>query len=315
LETETKVITVCILAIIVLIIFIATSYLHLSIIENKEYSVAFGNTDTFNFYKDGDLTTVSNNEDNSKSLSLYGLSTVVLPESKIFASLFSDKDNDIINFEDIVFGNQRVSPLQVDSDRPTIVQVSVKNLDLGLYHGWFYITGPQNYSIPITISTVPMLVQSVLIIIIGAISTIAILELKKYVDRKNKFKTRDALYEEIGGKGGLDDNIIGFSQSADPADEELLLSAKIQRESKMQAAILADLKGKDMKYRYSGLAAKLRQAALSLVPGLFAIIVGVAAFLNNDYVISIVELNFQDVIILFGLGAGIESIKALFDRS
>jgi hypothetical protein len=48
---------------------------------------------------------------------------------------------------------------------------------------------------------------------------------------------------------------------------------------------------------------------------LFAAIVGVIAFLNNIYVTSIVELNFQDVIILFGLGAGISSIKALLDRS
>ncbi len=29
-----------------------------SVIENKEYSVAFGNNETFNFYRDGDLTAV-----------------------------------------------------------------------------------------------------------------------------------------------------------------------------------------------------------------------------------------------------------------
>jgi hypothetical protein len=317
LEAETTVILICILAIIVLSVYVAASYHYFSTMENKAYSVAFGNNETFNFYRDGDLTAIlSNNENNSQSLSLYGFGTTTPPQSRIFASLFSDMDNDIIDFGDIVFDGQRVLPLQVHPDRPTISQVSVRNLDLGLYHGWFYITGQKNYSIPITISTVPMLGQSILIILIGSISAIAILELQKYAKRKNMPKKKQELYEEIEDINAYTDAYIsGVAGPINPNEEALLWSATTQRESKMQAVALAESKEKDLKNRYSGLAAKLRQAALSLAPMLFAAIVGVIAFLNNIYVTSIVELNFQDVIILFGLGAGISSIKALLDRS
>jgi hypothetical protein len=312
LEAEIKVILLCIYGIEVLTISVVLSYYSFSIIENKTYSVAFGNNETFNFYREGDLTAIiSNNGANSQSLSLYGLSTTTPPQPTIFASLFSDMDNDIIGFENIVFDDQRVLPLQVHADRPTISQVSVRHLDLGLYHGWFYITGQKNYSIPITISTVPMLGQSILIIVIGAISAIAILELQKYAKRKNMRKKKQDLYKEIANIDAYA-YIKRVTETINPYVEALL---RIQKESKIEAAALADSKEKDLENRYSGLAAQFRQAALSLAPMLFAAIVGATAFLNNNYVTSIVELNFQDVMILFGLGAGISSIKALFDRS
>jgi hypothetical protein len=270
LEAEIKVILLCISAIEVLTIFVVLSYLHFSTIENKTYSVAFGNKETFNFYRDGNLTAIlSNNENNSQSLDLYGLSTTTPPQSRIFASLFSDTDNDIIDFGDIVFDDQRVFPLQVHADRPTISQVSVRNLDLGLYHGWFYITGQINYSIPITISTVPMLGQSILIIVIGSISAIAILELDKYAKRKNMPKIRQDLYKEIEDIDAYTSEVTG---TTNPNEEALLWSAITQRESKMAAAALADSKEKDLENRYSGLTAQLRQAALSLAPMLFAAI-------------------------------------------
>jgi len=112
------------------------------------------------------------------------------------------------------------------------------------------------------------------------------LELDKYANRKNKGKQREDLYNEIDY---IDDNIEGFTTQNDVT---LLNNAIVQKESKTRAASLIEMKEKALEHRYDSPLAKIKQAVLDLVPGLFAVILGIIAFLNDSYVTNIINLNF-----------------------
>jgi hypothetical protein len=51
------------------------------------------------------------------------------------------------------------------------------------------------------------------------------------------------------------------------------------------------------------------------LPAVFALALAFAAFINNELVTNVVVLDFQSVVTLFVLGAGIESIKELFSKT
>lgn len=98
-------------------------------------------------------------------------------------------------------------------------------------------------------------------------------------------------------------------------DMQTLREAENVNEQKTRTAVRLQREVKSLQNRYTDLVAKIRQAALDFIPGLFALILGTIVFLNNGYVTSLVTLNIQDVMILFGLGAGISAVKLVFDRS
>ena len=58
----------------------------------------------------------------------------------------------------------------------------------------------------------------------------------------------------------------------------------------------------------------VKNALLSFVPGIFALLIAIFGFINNDTVGKITEFNIQNIFTLFALGVGIESTKLLFDR-
>jgi hypothetical protein len=297
---ETRVIRVCIAVIIILIGLVGISYFVAAYTEKKDFFVYFGNNEPLNSYRDEELTAVINNNNyvDSHKLSLYGLSST----SSIFASLFSDNDGDSISHQGITFSNG--GQLQPQTGSPIETQVTINSMALGSYNGWFYIIDQNNYSLPINISTPPMIIQSILIIMIGAATAIAFLEIDKIVKKKHYGKTKNTLQIEIANAQANIANLAGIAK----ATEESKIAIKSQE------AAVVDAKKRALDDRFSGRAGKARQAILNLASGLFAVIVGLLAFINNDYVISIVDLNFQEAIVLFGLGAGISSLKDLVAR-
>lgn len=158
-------------------------------------------------------------------------------------------------------------------------------IELGSYSDWYYISGKKNYSIPVTISTLPLTIQAMLVIVIGSTTAIAILELDKYAKRGNKTTQLGDMTNEIS-RIDRAVAILSNQQEIDMLPHE----EKVIREQKAKAARL-EMEASSLKNRYTGLVSKLRQAVLDLVPGLFALILGTITFLNNSYVTNLVAQN------------------------
>jgi hypothetical protein len=154
-----------------------------------------------------------------------------------------------------------------------------------------------------TLSTPPLIVQSMMIIIIGALTSIIVIELTKYANNQQKIKLRDTARSQTN-------NIIGYRDltSLSLADQTTVSKLK-------EVEAMSDLKVTAYRAQYSGPAAALKNAFLSFLPALFALALAFAAFINNEIVMKITVLDIQNVIALFLLGAGIESIKELFTRT
>jgi hypothetical protein len=174
----------------------------------------------------------------------------------------------------------------------------------GLYYGWLTIRGSANeHIIPITMSSPPMLPQALIIVLIGSVSSIAFWDIIHYYGRKN-MQEKNKITEDKA------DQIFTTAVNVDdPVTKNSMLqratALKNQRDSKRS-------KEKSVYDTKAGTAKVTFSAAASSA---FAIIVALLGLLNNDYLMGITFLNYQDIGVLFGLGFGATSLKELIIKS
>jgi hypothetical protein len=286
MEISTKTEIICIpsaIIIAILIAIIVLAYPNSINPREDEYSVMFKESDITFQHDETGVTFVIDKIDQvgTKSMSISDLvDNPVGNDYSIFATMFSN-GGQLIDL-DFRFDNQPLLAFQTSLGQPTLIEISVnKQFGLGKYHGWFILPGPNGFSIPITLSTPPLIAQSMMIIIIGALTSIIVIEIARLADYR------------IQNKLKLNATII-----ADP-----IFASKVDRKIKV------------FEDRYSGITAIIKQASLSFLPALFALALALFAFINNELVTKVLELNFQNVVALFLLGAGIESLKELFNQS
>jgi hypothetical protein len=296
--------TICAVVIIGLSAYIIDSYLGLTKLVKKDYSLMFDVSDlTYQHVDSGATFVIDNmNQAGNKPMSVSDLvDNAVGNDYSIYASMFSN-GGQLIDL-DIRFDNQRVFQFHTSLGQPALIEISVnKQFELGEYRGWFILPGQNGFSVPITISTPPLIVQSMAIIIIGALTSIIVIELSKYVNNEQRIKLRDSATSKIN-------NIIGHQVLTNLSSADQITVSKLK-----EVEAMSDLKVTAYHAQYAGPAAALKNAFLSFLPALFALALAFAAFINNEMVMKITVLDIQSIIALFLLGAGIESIKELFNR-
>jgi hypothetical protein len=306
MEAPIKVVIISAILIAALLITLLISYYFLTTSDDeKVYSITFDNSTTT--LQQGNLSMVLdyNNRKGSKILSISDL----VPEPtkniySIYASVLS-KDSNIINYSNIIFKDRK---FQTSYGYPALLYISVnKPFEIGEYHGWFTFLGPNTFSIPITLSTPPLYFESILIIAIGALTSMIMMELTKHTGKKIVNGENTLATKELNiFKGVLPPGSTAFV-GLQPEMQTYIIN--LERDK-----MISDYKIKAYDARYAGPAAAAKNALLSLVPGIFALLIAIFGFVNNETVGEVIEFNFQNVFTLFVLGVGIESTKTLLDR-
>jgi hypothetical protein len=173
------------------------------------------------------------------------------------------------------------------------------------YDGWLFIRGrAQEHTIPISLSSPPMLPQALIIVLIGSVSSIAFWEIIHYLNEKNTQKKNKEINEKADHIFQTDvDNEVNKMKKFN-----LLIRAtslKLQRDA---------TRSKE-KSRYETKEGTAKMTFTAVGSSAFGIIVALLGLLNNDYLVGITFLNYQDIGVLFGLGFGATSLKELFVKS
>lgn len=88
----------------------------------------------------------------------------------------------------------------------------------------------------------------------------------------------------------------------------------IEYQANLQAAAIIRVKEEEYKKRYS-MSGAPRQSILNIGSAFFGILVGLLALVNNDYVTGLRVIDFNAIVVLFGLGLGIGSLKEFVGKA
>ena len=193
-ERPIRVIKYCVILIIILTLAIIIFYTIVPIITGRPYSLFFDDGN-ITFEHDSATFVISNN--NQLGNKTVSISEPLMNTYSIYPSTFS-KGTQVIDSAHITFNPQRF-PTSPSQPRPIII--SVTGFELGEYHGWFILSGPNGFSVPITISTSPLIPESMMIIIIGALTSIIVIEVAKFANNEtNKEVNKNATVKAARAK-------------------------------------------------------------------------------------------------------------------
>jgi hypothetical protein len=198
--------------------------------------------------------------------------------------------NDVINTssDSGSLGGLEFQPI---SDRSYSFNILImKNIDPGSYYGWFIFNDTEFFYIPVRISTSPMIWVSIGIVIIGTLTSIAVIEFDRYAKRI-KFKSIEA-----GATAVVNDpNATEFDK-------------QVNKWVTSKAHLMSEVYRK----RYANFTSTTRTIIIDLIPAVLAVVLA-AVLVDNELIGDISEVNLTNLFILFSIGAGIEGVKAFFD--
>ena len=294
MEREWEVVIICAIGIIVLIgSFVIYQVIYLNNLSNNYALTSNGqiivNDDNMS------LSIDNSNANSSRIIEIDGVDNIA--KAKIYSSNLRTSSGDHFG------SNITISPSSENSGLAKFTPD--RNLTReGSYDGWLNIKGQKNvHIIPINVSSPPMLPQALIIVLIGSVSSIAFWDIIHYYGRKNT-QEKNRVTENKA-----DEIFESARNETDKLEKNSLLqratSLKNQRDSKRS-------KEKSIYETKAGTAKVTFSAAASSA---FGIIVALLGLLNNDYLMGITFLNFQDIGVLFGLGFGAASLKELIIKT
>lgn len=158
----------------------------------KGYSLSFGGNGDTTFENSNFMVTVDNHNERSKVLHIHGLSNTPFL-ANISSTYLSDQNGRIS--ENVTFdGNSpKLTNLKIDrSTHPLNVVVNIQQG--GIFQGRLILeTANVTYSIPIVVTTKPLIVGGILIVIVGILLSITIWEIIKNSNKKIYNKQADEL--------------------------------------------------------------------------------------------------------------------------
>jgi type II secretory pathway pseudopilin PulG len=261
-------------------------------------------------YQKDNLTLVigTSRENTTRPLSIFGINN----ESnwKIFSTLLSGESNRDVSPSNILFNGYSELPFRITSV-PQIIHISTQELQIGKYHGWLYITGSDNFVIPITLASDPKIVQAVTIVIIGILLSIAFWEVYFFFDSKVKRKNANIIRQEANM---IDANYLqGVNIAAIPAPyNQDFLDTQTLVQDLRNLANMKDSSAQKIENRYLENAAKIFTADVATIG--FGILTAIVGLFSNNYVISLVDINYLNGLTLLGLGLAIGSLKGFVDK-
>lgn len=270
-------------SIIVLLIIAIPDFMSQEI-SQKSYTLSLNGQPTYSNYP------VSAFVDDSQIINIFGLNLTGNESITLTAMIGETGNIESTNIEYKLY--PKIMPQnQMESTRISLMANSTKP---GLFQGLMLFTESKNStipSIPLTLSSDTVTNYAVIWILVGVFTSFIFWEFIK-VNQKKVVKKK-------------------------------LVPIKLQTNSLHNGALAENMVAR-VKYerindylhqRYSTKAGAGRIAFVDIVSVAFGVGVGFIGLLNNDYVTSLRLITLEVIIVLFGIGLGIGSIKELVDKA
>lgn len=269
----------------------------------KDYWINFENNGT---YVDEDLSMAIGNNglESAKKLNIHGIEN----GATILSSLLGSQSGKMI--EHLNFGGLPEATLVVASNGLSSVEVSAQNILSGKYYGWLYLTGATPYTIPITLSTAPKVVEAFLLVVIGVSLSVAFWEIFFYVNLGSNQRRLDKLGRWIGQGEIIRNQLSPEKQNA--ADVNQFIEFKNLEYKQEQWKRLERID--HINNRYKEPSSKVKILTFDVASVIFGILTALVGLSSNGYVIGLVEISPIDVVMLIGIGLGIGSLKGIVDH-
>lgn len=200
-----------------------------------------------------------------------------------------DESHLAIKSADITINGKSSILLKELKNEPKVIYVSIGNILPGEYTGRIIITGNDTTSVPIKVTTDPMVVSALLWVLLGILISVILWELINYLTTKN--------YDEM--------------------EDDVKKDKKLGVESKMRLieTIKSSKHRHTMKHnsRWSGSGWRKQAIYITGSAG-FAMSVGIISLFTNDYVTGQRIIELIEIIVLIGLGMGVGSLKEFVDK-
>jgi hypothetical protein len=277
---EKTVVTLCVTIIGILIVLYMLPGL---VLESRFYTASFENKPSYSI-ENVSLGVQNGGSGADSLLNIYGVrNQTVLSSSQL------TKDGEQATGT-LSFNNHEKITLNVTNNKIDLVRISFNNFGEGQYRGWIFLTEKSNLSVPFLVSTEPKVIHAFILVIIGVLSAIAMWELFFYIDERYNVRTRDQNRNKANNAALSADSRAIHNQIAQRKEE------RIQR----------------IQSRYLARGAQI--VSLDVVAVILAIVGGLVALTNTDYLSSLVEINWYDAFVLIVTGIGIGNLKAVVDN-
>lgn len=275
---EKTVVTICVTIIVILMLVYTLPGL---VLESRFYSASFENKPSYSI-ENVSLGVQNGGTGADSLLSIYGVrNQTVLSSSPL------TKDGEQATGT-LSFNNHEKITLNVTNNTIDIVRISFNNFEDGQYRGWMFLTEKSNVAVPFLVSTEPKVIHAFILVVVGVLSAIAMWELFFYIDER--YNVRTAAENRNKAKTVRTDLAALHNQIAQRKEERILR----------------------IRSRYLARGAQI--VSLDVVAVILAIVGGLVALTNNDYLSSLVEINWYDAFVLIVTGIGIGNLKAVVDN-
>jgi hypothetical protein len=274
-------------AAIILLLFFGLQYYFSQNEGQKSYSVSLNGQPTYSNYGIAALV------DDSQRINIFGPINVIGHESITLSDMIGQTAN--ITSTNIQYKIYPKSNPQ-NQGEPTKIQLSVTDTKPGLFQGLMMINDSKNTSvtsIPITLASDTVSNYAVIWILVGVFISLIFWEFLRM--KKNKSITV--------WLGLAENRPEAFKDDLQAWNDKI-----IERQNYRRVKDYLDR-------RYSTLTEAAKITFLDILSVLFGMTVGFIGLLNNDYLTSILIITPESIIIFFGTGLGIGTLKELFDKS
>lgn len=282
------------LAAILIAIFVGIYLSHIGS-PQKDFSIMFA--DDLSFNDDDRATWLINNQDRNyeKLLLVYRTSDSSVPDI-IKSSDLVDDSGKSIESDNIRFNGQPVYSSNFIAGWNSIkITFTDHSLLPGSFEGRILVGGGIPESIPITISTKPLLTEAILLVIIGALISVCIWELARHLKNKARNKQTSEFKDALDNtKLQLDDTQKSNITAQMNVNQVELLKEKVRNNSPGVTIPKIAI-------------AELFSALLGIVIALFGV-------LYNENVTGVQVLDAYQVLVLAGIGLAAGSLKELVDK-
>jgi hypothetical protein len=275
---EKTVVTICVTIIVILMLVYTLPGL---VLESRFYSASFENKPSYSI-ENVSLGVQNGGIGADSLLSIYGVrNQTVLSSSPL------TKDGEQATGT-LSFNNHEKITINVTNNTIDIVRISFNNFEDGQYRGWMFLTEKSNVAVPFLVSTEPKVIHAFILAVVGVLSAITMWELFFYIDER--YNVRTAAENRNKAKTVRADLAALHNQIAQRKEERILR----------------------IRSRYLARGAQI--VSLDVVAVILAIVGGLVALTNNDYLSSLVEINWYDAFVLIVTGIGIGNLKAVVDN-
>jgi hypothetical protein len=245
----------------------------------------------------------NNGLDSPKKLNIHGIKNNTI----ILSSLLGTQTGKIIEY--LNFDGRPVTPLIVNKYNMSSVEISAQDISSGKYNGWLYLTDGSSYTIPVTLSTAPKIIQAFILVVIGVLLSIAFWEIFFYANLGSNQIRLNRLNQWIDNRQQLR-NQLSPQLLGPGADLQIeLLNQKYKQERRKRTERIDRIKK-----RYTEPSSRVRILSFDVATVIFGIVTALVGLSSNSYVIGLVEITPIDWVTLIGIGLGIGSLKGLVDN-